>query len=277
MEINKHICFKPQKVPELMCYLRSNNIPFEDDNELSTLDIYESSVYWPYIEKQVQSEKLFCTSETIYDVEELCNTEWLSMRSQWRFGYPQPEDDFNYENITYTRRDYCPICSSGLVQTNPFRIKKAPKWGARHFAELNWVGDELFVDDTAKEILTQEGITGISFLEVVNKKGVEAFSNIHQIQVGRILDLGLQTNRASVREMALCPECGVPKFLLSGIGMLSFRKEVFDNQPDFVKSGEIFGSGHYASRIILVRQKVYQTIVKNGLDRGIVFEPVELV
>lgn len=276
MKIKKRIVFDRESDPHLVNFLLKNGVPFEAGDP-TVLEINDDHPAWPEIEAYVTQNDLLCLSETSFTKMELANADWLRIRSQWRFGYPQPEDDFNYENITYTRRDYCPICSSGLVQTNPFRIKKAPKWGARHFAELNWVGDELFVDDTAKEILTLEGITGISFLEVVNKKGVEAFSNIHQIQVGGILDLGLQANRASVREMALCPECGIPKFLLSGIGMLSFRKEVFDNQPDFVKSGEIFGSGHYASRIILVRQKVYQTIVKNGLDRGLVFEPVELV
>lgn len=277
MEISKHICFKPHEVPTLVHYLRNNKVPFEDDEGLSVLDIYESSIHWPYIEKQVRSANLFCLSETIYSTEELRNAQWLSIRSQWRFGYPQPEDDFKYESITYTRRNWCPQCSSGLEQINPFRIKKVPKWGQRHFAELNWVGDELFVDDTAQVALTQAGTSGISFLEVCNKKGADIFRNIRQIQVERTLDMGLQTDGVSIREMLYCPKCGISKFVLSGIGMLSFRKEVFENQPDFVKTREFFGSGHYAARIILVRQKVYQTIIENGLGRGLVFEPVELV
>lgn len=277
MEISKHICFNPHEVPAMAHYLRSNNIPFDDDEELSVLDIYESSVHWAYIEKQVQRANLFCLSETIYSAEELRNAEWLYLRSQWRFGYPQPEDDFQFEDITYTRRNYCTQCSSGLAQTNPFRIKKAPKWGQRHFGELNWVGDELFVDDTAEELLKKEGITGISFLEVFNKNGTEIFPNIRQMRVENVLNMGLQTDCASVRDVAICPKCGTPKIVLSGVGMLSFRREVFDKQTDLVKTGEIFGSGHYATRIILVRQKVYQMIVKGRLDRGLTFEPVELV
>ena len=277
VEIQKHVCFRIDEAPALVEYLMRNRISYEPGEILSCLDIYESDPHWIFIAEQIKQCNLLCRSETVFTKEELCNTEWLSMRSQWRFGYPQPEDDFNYENITYTRRNYCPKCSSGLKQTNPFRIKKAPKWGKRHFAELNWVGDELFVDDTAVTVLTQEGITGISFLEVQNKKGAEIFSNIRQLQVETVLDLGLQTDSASVREVTLCPECGIPKFLLNGIGMLSFRKEIFENQPDVVKTGEIFGSDHYAARIILVRQKVYQTILRNKLERGLVFEPIELV
>ena len=160
---------------------------------------------------------------------------------------------------------------------SPFRIKKEPKWGQRHFAELNWVGDELFLDPTAEELLKQEGITGISFCEVHDKKGTEVFPSIRQLVVNTILGLGLQADSKSIREVTSCPVCGIPKYLLSGIGMLSIQKEIFDNKPDVVKTGEIFGSDHYAARTILVRQKVYQTLLRNKLDRGLVFEPIELV
>ncbi len=277
MEISRHICFKPHKVPEMVQYLRRNNVPFEDDEEMSVLDIYESSAHWPYIEKHVQSAKLFCLCETIYSSEELQNAKWLSIRSQWRFGYPQPEDDFNYENITYARRNCCPQCSSGLQQTNPFRIKKAPQWGKRHFAELNWIGDEIFLDGMARAVLLREGITGISFYDVYNKKGTECFDGISQLLVNTILDSGIQEETPSIRQVIPCPACGIVKFLPSGIGMLKFRREIFSNQPDVVKTCEVFGSDHYAARKILVRQKVYQTIIQNGIDRGLVFEPIGLV
>lgn len=277
MKIRKHICFRTDESPTLMDYLKRNQIQFECGDILSCLDIYDNDAHWAFISECIKQDNLLCRSETIYTQSELCNAEWLSVRSQWRFGYPQPEDSFNYENITYTRNNYCPKCSSGLKQTNPFRIKKVPKWGQRHFAELNWVGDELFLDNTAEAVLTQEGITGISFLEVYDKKGSDIFSDIRQLQVENILNLGLQKDRASIRAVVRCPECGTFKFLLSGIGMLSFRRDIFEEQPDVVKTGEIFGSDHYAARITLVRQKVYQTILRNKLDRGLVFEPIELV
>lgn len=277
MEINHHICFNPSKVPELVCYLREYNVPFEDGDDLSVLDIYESNDHWPHINSIVQSEKLFCASETIYSKEEKSQAEWLSIRSQWRFGYPQPENDFGYENITYSRRNYCSFCSCGLKQVGPFRIKKTPKWGKRHFAELNWIGDELFVDNGVMEIFTQAGITGVSFLEVRNQTGAEVINGIHQLGIDRIVEHGLQTDYASIRAVSYCTQCKTPKFLPSGIGTLRFNREIFENQPDVVKTEEMFGSDHYAARIILVRQKVYQQIIKNKLERGLVFEPVELI
>lgn len=276
MEIQKHICFREDEVPSLVEYLIRNQIVFDSNEILSGLDIYESNPHWSFVDEQIQRHNLFCQSETIFSKEELRNARWLSMRSQWRFGYPQPEDNFKYETITYTRTNYCSECSSGLLQINPFRIKKEPKWGQRHFAELNWVGDELFLSNTAEELLTQERITGISFLDVYDKKGVNVFPGIRQLAVDNVLPLGLEADSKSVREVEVCPVCGIPKYLLSGIGMLSFQGKIFDDKPDIVKTGEIFGSGHYAARIILVRQKVYQTLMHYKLDRGLVFEPVEL-
>ena len=277
MRIRKHICFRADESPMLVDYLNKNQIPFERGGIVSNFDIYEDDAHWDFISAYIKRNHLFCLSETEYTKRELCSAQWLRMRSQWRFGYPQPESNFNYEDITYTRKDCCPKCNCGLKQINPFRIKKAPKWGQRHFAELNWVGDELFLDNTAETVLKQEGITGVSFLDVCNKKGDEIYPDIRQLQVESVLDLGLQTDRARIREIAHCPECGITKYVTSGIGMLSFRREIFENQPDIVKSGEYFGSGHYAARVILIRQKVYETILRNKLDRGLVFEPIELV
>jgi hypothetical protein len=277
MEINKHVCFRLDEAPRLINYLQQNNIEYEMGEIISSIDLYESSPHWAHISECVEQEKLLCHSETVFTKQELQNAEWLTMRSQWRFDYPQPEGDFDYENITYTRQNYCPECSSRLVQVNPFRIKNPPKWGRRHFAELNWVGDELFVSDTAKSIFEGHNISGISFMKVQDKAGKEFFTDISQLIIHNIIDEGLFESKASIREINTCPNCGITKYLLSGIGMLAFQRKIFDNQPDIVKTGDLFGSGHYAARTIVVRQTVYQTIIQNNLERGLVFEPIELL
>lgn len=276
MEVSKHICFQEEKVPQLERYLRDNNIVYKT-GDISTLDIYESNPHWAYIANLVEYNNLFCLSETIFSEDELSSAEWLTVRSQWRFGYPQPENDFEYESYTYTRDNSCRQCGCGLRQIDSFRIKKPPKWGKRCFAELNWVGDELFVSDYAKSMLNIGSISGISFLPVKNKKGIEIFSDISQLVVSVILEEGLVRNRQSIRAIEECSQCGSNKYILSGIGMLAFRRECFINKPDIVKTSEFFGSGHYATHKIIVRQNVYKLIVANRMDRGLVFQPIELV
>lgn len=277
MEIKKHICFRSKQDLELTDFLIQNNIPFQEGEIISSLDIFESSPYWPFIAEYLIKRKLICLSETVFTKNELSKAEWLTVRSQWRCGYPQPEGAFAYETITYTRRDHCNECGSGLVQVNAFRIKKPPKWGKRHFMMLNWVEDEIFVSDIAKNVLLCESVTGISFREVEDKKGAEIYTDVSQLVVSSVLSEGVIEERRSVDEAPICPHCGIKKYHPTGIGMLAFHKGIFENAPDIVKSGEIFGWGHGASRVILVRQNVYQLIIANHLECGLVFEPIELI
>ncbi|MBR3815314.1 MAG: hypothetical protein IKJ27_01160 [Clostridia bacterium] len=277
MEINKHICFIADDVPELIDYLNANGIFYEPVSIGSTvLDILESSPHWNYISKIVEHKKLPYSSETFFTKEELNNAEWLRIRSKWRFGYPQPELTFIKDGTTYCYDNKCSECGSGEVQREPFKIKKVPKWGKRFFGELNWIGDELFVNDKAKEALLENGIKGISFMDVLSKNGKEVLPDIHQLVIPNTLDGGLMAGCRAISESQLCSKCRVTKYLSSGIGMLHFKKEVFENQPDIVKTGEIFGSMHYAAKLIIVRQKVYKMIVDNKMERGLVFSPIVL-
>ena len=99
----------------------------------------------------------------------------------------------------------------------------------------------------------------------------------YQMIIHNRLNPGLITERRSIDDIYVCAECGVPKYHPTGMGMLAFKKEIFEGAPDVVKTAEIFGWGHAAPTEIIVSQKVYQTITKNRLDRSLVFEPIELV
>lgn len=277
MEINKHIFFGKDKAPELVEYLQQNNIPYENTNGLLTLDILQSNPHWQTIYSIVEDKKISCLSETSFSKKELSDASWLRVRSQWRNGYPQPEGNFGYQRITYSEDQYCNECGSGLRQVDAFRLKTLPKWGNRHFMMLNWVFDELFVNDTAKNTLIENGFTGFQFSSVHNKNGKSVLPGVHQLLIEFLSDPGFIEGQPDVRNVVICPICGTPKYHPSGIGMHSFRKDALLNMPDICKTSEIFGWGKSASRLILVRQSVYRSIIDNHLDRGLVFAPIDLV
>ena len=77
--------------------------------------------------------------------------------------------------------------------------------------------------------------------------------------------------------MYVCESCGTKKYISNGKGMLKYKKEVFENVFDIVKSSELFGSGKVATNEIFVNQKVYKLLSDNKLDRALCFEPIELV
>lgn len=276
MEIKKHVVFSRAKAPELYDYLTENKIPFEEGALVCTLDLLESDPNWPFVSACVREQRLNCQSETLFTAEELENAQWLRVRSEWRSGYPQPEKDFGYESITYCGDQICAECGCGLQQVDAFRLKQQPKWGRRHFMVLNWVDDELFVSPAVQGVL-QDCVSGIEFARVQNKTGREILDGVSQMKIFNVLPAGMVETRSPIRQRYVCPGCGTVKYVLTGSGKLAWRKEVFDGVPDIVKTGELFGSGHFATRLIFVRQSVYQLIRRNRLDRNLVFEPIDLI
>lgn len=276
MEISRHIFFDKKKAPELATYLLENNILHMNQNGLITFDILQSAPQWPTVNRIVENRQISYFSETIFTKKELSGAEWLTVRSQWRNGYPQPEGNFGYKSITYCDDQYCAACGSGLRQIDSFRIKATPKWGSRHFMMLNWVFDELFVDDAAKNMLTDAAFSGIRFMEVKNKNGSAALPGVNQLVIETLSFPGFVTGRPDVRNIAVCPVCGIPKYHPSGIGMHAFRKESLNAMPDICKTAEIFDWGKSASKRILIRQNIYRAITENHLDRGLVFAPIVL-
>lgn len=272
MEIKRHFAFAPEKHPELVHYLNLTFAPVKR-GDIFSLDILESDFRWPTIAAYLDAHGIHAYAETQFTKEELASAPWLRVRSNWHFGYPQPEEGFGYQNITYTRQHSCNKCGSGLEQIAPFRMKTAPKWGRRHFMFLNWVFDELFTDNAGRAAL--EVVNGLSFREVLNKKDVP-LSGVHQLTIPHILPPGLIPDTQTIRKTYTCPHCGATKHIASGAGRLRFRAESLDGAPDIVKTAECFGDGRLCCRDILVRQSVYRLLTEAKLDGGLVFEPIEL-
>ena len=277
MEIINHICFRLEEEPRLIALLENNRIRYKKGENISTVDISDKNPQWPIIQEYVAERNLFCLSETVFTEAERSAAEWLTLRSTWRCGYPQPEASFKYEQVTYNTDAHCNECGNGLVQNNDFQIKKIPNWGARHFTMLNWVEDELFLDDAAKTILCQTGLTGFQFRQVRNRTGKEIVPNINQLFVMEQLSGGLVPEEPMVDKVETCKVCGCVRYHTRGIGMLKYRKEVFCSAPDIVKTSESFGWGHSSSSLIIVSQRTYQTIVNHRIGRGLEFEPLELI
>lgn len=275
MEVINHITFVAEKAPHLLSYLVQNNIYFENSTIFYITDISETNPHWSNIRKIIDAENdVICISETIFSPEELCSAQWLCVRSRWKYDYPQPED--GYDRITYSQKGWCSVCGGGLVQQAAFRFKREPKWGKRAFCMTNWVEDELFLSSRVKELFEHERIPGISFQHVLNKKGKEPFSEVHQMVISDILPTGLVWEQSCIRERYCCPCCGTKKYHPNGRGQYVFRKETFDNAMPISKTSEIFGWGLAASRLIIVHQSIYQLIKQNKLENSLVFEPIKM-
>lgn len=278
MEIWNHFAFRKDLHPLTTQYILDHDLPYEYGEILSAIDISESDPHWKELSCLLMLENNAYLSETKFSKEELFSAEWLTVRSRWYYDYPQPEN--NYRNITYTEDEQCTFadCSIGLIQKDSFRFKRTPKWGKLNFCMTNWVYDELFVSPKAKELLESSNLQGFSFLNVMNKSGSDTLTDIYQMQIPYILPEGMIIDlKGRIREIFDCPICGRKKFRSNGRGQFVFKKDIFLNAPDFVKSAEWFGGGASASKLILISQKAYQLITVNKLDSSLVFEPIQLI
>lgn len=277
MKITKHVVFGAKSAPELEVYLQQNSIPYDKDSILIAFDILSTNPHWPTIEAFVKQYDLTCRSVTSFTKKELLDAEWLRIRSKWRNGYPQPESGFGYRNTTFSTKDFCDECGIGLSQVNSFRLKATPKWGSRHVFTLDWVDDELFVDDIAMHILQHSELSGFHFLPVNTKNGSMELPGVHQLMIESTSRPGLLLGNADIDNVYRCEICGSHKYHPTGIGMHTFSKQSLSDMPDICHSYESFGWGHGADRLILIRQSMYRTLVDNHLDRSLVFEPIKLV
>ena len=277
MEIWNHFTFREDLHPMLSRYVKNNGIKYEGGDILCAVDISENDPRWKTVEQLLKAEKNSFRSETKFTKPELLNAEWLTLRSQWYYDYPQPEN--GYTNITYTDEYRCnhSDCNIGRVQKDCFRFKRTPKWGRRNFCMTNWVYDELFVSSKAKEMLDSSGLKGFDYLEVKNKSGKETLNDVYQMKISFVIPEAIIDSSGYIREIFDCPLCGKQKFLLSGRGQLVLNRKALEGALDFVKSAEYFGSGGIASKLIFVSQDVYRFITENKLDSSLVFEPVKLV
>lgn len=275
MEIWNHFTFRKDLHPLTTQYILEKGIRYEYGEIVSAVDISENDPHWSELSRLLKRENNTYLSETKFSKEELWGAERLTLRSQWHYDYPQPEN--RYTELTYSEKHSCSNCGVGLVQKDSFRFKKTPKWGRRNFCMTNWVYDELFVSPQAKELLESSGLTGFSFLNMLNKSGGEVLADIYQMQIPYILPEGIETSSNCIEKVSNCPVCGRKKFLSNERGQFIFKKEALLNAPDFVKSTEQFGSGLIASRLILVSHDAYKFIIENKLDSSLVFEPILLI
>ena len=214
--------------------------------------------------------------------------------STGQFGYPQPEDDFGYMELTYEPKIGCPTCHIGISQNKPFRFRSEPKAKHSQFLGLNWVFDKIFVREPVKTEFEKNGVTGVSFSRPIFHKSENELETIYQLHINTILPESLigenlttekceyPKDKKSVKflkamdsSLVKGPFCGSLKYNFPQGQKMIFDIEAFDNLPDFVRTHEWFGSGGSANRPILISEKVKNLIELNKW-RGALLDQVEL-
>lgn len=222
----------------------------------TTIEIEENSSEYQFLRSYISQWGLMDAVGVIFTEEELNAAKLLAVRDTWSNGYPMPDDNGGYKKSTYDDTYYCTECGIGLVQKEPFRLKKEPNWGNRRIFALGWVYDELFVKkDLYEEVFKERGIEA---LPVLLYKKETVIADVVQLVIPTI-DVLLELDNYNYE---ICKRCGRKKYNLIANGMLPpFKQEVVGKH--LFKSEEYFGSGASARKYILFSNEIRKELLKN--------------
>ena len=232
-----------------------------------TFEICESDARWPQVAALLERLQSLTLVRTEFTERERRDAKWLAMSSTWLHGYPMPDEDNGYMEMTYDPTRCCGKCGLGLVQRAPFRMAREPRWGRRHVLQLNWVFDQYFVKPEVWQAVFRK--YGIECMPVIHNRTGQELKSVVQLQIDVVAP-----ERLVVKEERCntCPACGVPKYEPHTRGKFpGFASEVVG--PHALKTQEIWGSGHRAFGEVLVSQELYGAIAAARL-RGVRFEPL---
>src|SRR5215831_10817776 len=146
---------------------------------LATFRISEDDPRWPEVRALMEAFQIMDVSWTRFSASELDSARFLVLGITRHQGYPQPDHDFGYRNITYDCSDFCEACGTGLRQIAPFRFLRPPTWGKKSVLQLNWVFDEYFVKpDVWRDVFKPLGVASLPVL--LHKTG-EVIDSVVQI------------------------------------------------------------------------------------------------
>lgn len=197
-----------------------------------------------------------------FDKREILESEYCVIDRFNTFGYPMPDNDFGYLNLTYSLgSDYCEKCCMNISQKDDFRIKNLPK---AKFWSLGWVYDEFFVDKAIYEAVFRP--CGVACRSVKNYKKETVIDSIVQLVIpdtGQPLDL-------SGYDYEVCPVCGKRKYHPAIKGFFPIQE---NPTLHIYKSKEYFGSGGSASKKVFVSAQLRDKMLEYRLINWRWFAP----
>jgi len=216
--------------------------------QMAVCDIAEDGPLWESVQPLLEKYPLVDIPFTKFTDSELGDAKYLMMGPSWHHGYPQPEDDFGYKQMTFDLTDCCKPCGIGKKQTAPFRMKKAPNWGRRSILQMNWIFDEYFVKPDVWKAIFQP--LGINCRPVLLHRTGQELDSVVQLDIPQLVTLLMDSEDHAFER---CMFCDRKKY-----------KHVTDFFPspapvDFplFKSVQYFGSGASAHRAVVLSNALY--------------------
>lgn len=213
--------------------------------------------------------------EDVYSKEEIESSELLRMIPNAYCGYPKPDMDDGYMEVSYNYNSGCSYCSQGKLQNAPLRML-SPKMGRNDISGIHWVY-EYVVTQRLKNLIEKEGFTGYEFWPVINHKTSKPFEDFYQLFIAG-------TMPSMSKEAKIVPAPGVKQCDCRKKGYMLKETPVYERNAiasvasvrDFNKTFEWVGGGETTWQLPIISKRVYD-FIKNNQIRGVWFIPVKVI
>lgn len=277
MKITQRIGFNATCNPKLGKEFQKLGIKMKESGDrkialLNYFDICEDDPRWPRVEQILSSAGVRPTmTTTIFTKKEIISAEWVRILPDFIFGYPMPDLDRGFMNVSFNPETQCSTCGIGREQTAPIRLKGEPKLGKNDFMGVNWTFD-LFGRPEVFHIMLEKDIQGVEAMPAIHHDSGTPLKTIKQLRI-------LKEQRSCIADDNLVRDktpCGHIKYNVLTRGMMKFSRDAFSNMPDLVRTHEWFGSGHGAFQLVLASAKFVQVYMENNW-KGLSLAPLELI
>ncbi len=232
----------------------------------------ESDPRWSQVNALVREKNALDMYDTIFTEPEVLSAEWVRLKPVFEQGYPQPEAEMMWKQITYENQ--CPQCGAGYQQKAPFRLAKEPRLGKHDFLCLYWTYT-VFCTPKVLEALRAHQIRGYEVWEAIIHRTNQPSKVVSQLVFPSVAGPGLA--EVDKLQPETCAQCGLTKYAYHKRGYMHLKREALRPDVDVLLTNEWFGSGGYSGfREILISNRLARLILEKGW-RGVALKPVEVV
>lgn len=210
----------------------------------------------------LKREGIHISTNATFTKEECKKAAYGVITAMHTCGYPQPDHNFGYLNLTYDLTNYCEECGAGKVQKDAFRISKIAK---HKMFELGWIDDELFVHtDIYNHFFKPMGI-GCRIVRKYHSEDI--LESVVQLLIPETSEkLFLPDEYNPIK----CIKCGTIKYTPHVIDYFPLQKVPIG---PIYKGAEYYGSGHVAKKNIYVSAELRDMLVKHKIAHLQFFSP----
>ena len=275
MEIWHHIGINPKPLLEARLESLGVNLtrhPLPGGHYTVTFDADELDPLWSRIEPVIRYESKVDIYETSFTQEEIRTAEWVRLHPTFEWGYPQPEETWQFEPRNLAQK--CPKCGAGYTQIAPYRISKEPRIGTRDFLCLYWTYTTAFCTKRVVGQLQKQSLRGYEVWDAILHHTGSPSETISQLVPTYLTSNGLA--KEDQLKPVTCDECGITKYAYHSRGYMYYVRNALRDDVDMLYTGEWFGSGDAAFREVLVSNRFAKLVLEQGW-KGIALKPLKLV